>query len=51
MGRNVVPKNGCGKASKKIANLKRLSTNFKAKREKGVGTPFPSVSTPLPVPN
>jgi len=30
----------------KIAILKQLKTNFKAKREKGVGTPFPRVPAP-----
>ena len=39
----------------KIDNLKQLQTHFKAKREKGVGTPFPpnytleySISYPFP---
>ena len=31
----------------KIAILKQLRTHFKAKREKGVGTPFPRVPAPL----
>jgi len=31
----------------KIATLKQLQTQYKAKREKGVGTPFPRVPTPL----
>jgi len=31
----------------KIAILKELQTHFKAKREKGVGTPFPRVPAPL----
>jgi len=31
----------------KIANLKQLQTHFKAKRENGVGTPFPRVPAPL----
>jgi len=31
----------------KIAILKQLQTHFKAKREKGVGTPFPRVPAPL----
>jgi len=31
----------------KIAILKQLQTHFKAKREKGVGTPFPHVPAPL----
>jgi len=31
----------------KIAILKQLPTHFKAKREKGVGTPFPRVPAPL----
>jgi len=30
----------------KIAILKQLKTLFKAKREKGVGTPFPRVPAP-----
>jgi len=30
----------------KIVILKQLQTHFKAKREKGVGTPFPRVPTP-----
>jgi len=32
--------------SKKIAILKQLPTHFKAKREEGVGTPFPPHYTP-----
>jgi len=31
----------------KIAILKQLQTHFEAKREKGVGTPFPRVPAPL----
>jgi len=34
-------------ASEKIAVLKHLQCHFKAKREKGVGTPFPRVPAPL----
>jgi len=30
-----------------IPILKQIPTHFKAKREKGVGTPFPLVPTPL----
>jgi len=32
----------------KIAILKQLQTHFKAKREEGVGTPFPRVPAPQP---
>jgi len=32
---------------KKLAISKQLQTHFKAKHEKGVGTPFPRVSAPL----
>jgi len=32
---------------KKLATLKQLRTRFKAKHEKGVGTPFPRVPAPL----
>jgi len=42
-------KKGVG-THKKIAILKQLPTHFKAKREKGVGTPsqaFPSHYTPV----
>jgi len=34
-------------ASKKRAILKQIPTHFKAKREKGVGTPFPRVPAPI----
>jgi len=33
--------------AQKIANLKQLQAQFKAKREKGVGTPVPCVPAPL----
>jgi len=33
--------------TQKIAILKQLQTHFKAKREKGVGMPFPRVPAPL----
>jgi len=33
--------------TQKIAILKQLPTHFKAKREKGVGKPFPRPTTPL----
>jgi len=33
--------------TKKLAVLKQLQTFFKAKHEKGVGTPFPRVPAPL----
>jgi len=39
--------NRCGSAAKKIAILKQLQTHFKAKLQKGVGTPFPRVPAPL----
>jgi len=32
----------------KISLLKQLPTHFKAKREKGVGTPFSRIPAPLP---
>jgi len=34
-------------APKKLAILKQLQIHFKAKHEKGVGTPFPRVPAPL----
>jgi len=36
-----------GTHTKQIAILKQLWAHFKAKREKGVGTPFPRVPDPL----
>ena len=36
-----------GNAPKKLATLKLLQLYFKAKHEKGVGTPFPRVPAPL----
>jgi len=36
-------KRGMGTQPKKLAILKQLRTHFKAKLEKGVGTPFPRV--------
>ena len=47
ISRDVVLATRFGNASKKIAILKQLKTHFKAKREKGVGTPFPRVPAPL----
>jgi len=38
---------GVGTLPEKLANLKQLQTHFKAKHEKGVGTPFPRVPAPL----
>jgi len=46
--RDVVLTKRCWNASKKIAILKQLQTHFETKREKGVGTPFPSHYTPEP---
>jgi len=40
-------KKGVGTHPKKLAILKQLRTNLKAKHEKGVGTPFPRVPAPL----
>jgi len=40
-------KKGVGTHLKKLAILKQLGTNLKAKYEKGVGTPFPRVPAPL----
>ena len=48
--RDLVLKKTCRNASKKIAilkQLKQLPAHFKAKREKGVGTPLPRVHAPL----
>jgi len=42
----VLTKTVCERTPK-IAILKHLQTHFKAKREKGVGTPFPRVPAPL----
>jgi len=36
-----------GTHPKKLAIVKQLRTNFKAKHEKGVGTPFPRVPPAL----
>jgi len=36
----------CGNAPKKVAILKQLQTHFKAKHEKGMGTPSPSLCPP-----
>jgi len=35
------------RTQKKLAILKQLQTNLKAKHEKGVGTPFPRIPAPL----
>jgi len=45
--RDVVLIKRCGNASKETAFLKQFSTHFKAKREKGVGTPLPRFPTPI----
>jgi len=43
----ILNKKGVGTLPEKLANLKQLQTHFKAKHEKGVGTPFPRVPAPL----
>jgi len=45
-GRSAYKKR-CRNAPKKLAILKQLRTNLKAKHEKGAGTPFPRVPAPL----
>jgi len=48
--RDVVLTKKCGKWGthlEKLAILKQLQIHFKAKHEKGVGTPFPLASTRL----
>ena len=47
ISRDVVLKKWCGNASEKTAILKQLKSNFKAKREKGVGKPFLRPTTSL----
>jgi len=51
---NVTLLQGCSakkkvwERSQKLVLLKQLQTHFKAKHEKGVGTPFARVPAPLP---
>ena len=47
ISRDVVLTKRCENASKKTAISKQLKTHFEAKRDKGVGTPFPRVPAPL----
>jgi len=44
--RDVVITKKMRERTKKMAILKQLHTHFKAKRQKGVGTPFPRIPAP-----
>ena len=48
ISRDVVPTKKVLERTQKMAILNQLQIHIKAKREKGVETPFPHVPTPLP---